>query len=263
MTRPRGYVDPEYLTASSHLLQPDKQRSYAVMQLGPGQQVLDVGCGPGTDTLVLAGLVGPQGRVVGVDHDAAMLAEADERARQAGLTQRVRHQQADATALPFSSDQFDACRSERLFQHLHEPAAALREMVRVTKPGGRIVVLDTDWGTFSMDTVERELEGRWNRYYAERHLHNGFSGRTLYRLFKQQGLVDVVVEMRPLALTSWPATRYGSSWDVRAQAVVADGVMTEGEVLRLERSFEAAEATGVFFASFSLMLVAGTKPPGA
>ena len=262
MTQPPGYVDTEYLTTIGHLLQLDKQRSYELLQLEPGQQVLDVGCGPGTDTLVLAELVGPQGRVVGVDHDAAMLAEADARARQADLTPRVLHHQADATALPWSADHFDASRSERLFQHLREPAAALREMVRVTKPGGRIVVLDTDWGTLSMDTSERELEGRWNRYYAERYLHNGFSGATLYRLFKQQGLADVVVELRPVALTRWPAARHGSNWEVRAQAVVADGVMTEGDVHRLEQSFEAADAAGVFFASISLMVVSGSKPRG-
>ena len=54
------------------------------MHLQPGHAVLDVGCGPGTDTIVLAGLVGPTGRVVGVDSDAAMIAGADRRAGQAG-----------------------------------------------------------------------------------------------------------------------------------------------------------------------------------
>ncbi len=230
------------------------------MQLAPGQHVLDVGCGPGTDTIALAQLVGAEGRVVGVDYDGTMIAEADHRAAQAGLTARVRHQQADAAALPFPAGEFDASRSERLFQHLHDPVAVLREMVRVTKPGGRIVILDTDWATLSMDTPETELEGRWNRHYAERYLHNGFAGRTLYRLFKQQGLAGIMVEMRPLVVTDWRAARLGSNWDVHAQAIVADGVMTADEVQRLEASFEAADAAGVFFGSLSLMLVSASKP---
>ena len=59
---------------------------------------------------------------------------------------------ANATELPFPDASFDASRSERMFQHLKDPDAVFGEMVRVTKPGGRIVVLDPDWGTASIDT---------------------------------------------------------------------------------------------------------------
>ena len=75
MTQPRGYVDPHYLDAMAELIKQHKQRTYTWMHLQPGHTVLDVGCGPGTDTLASAGLVGPTGRVVGVDADAVMVAE--------------------------------------------------------------------------------------------------------------------------------------------------------------------------------------------
>jgi ubiquinone/menaquinone biosynthesis C-methylase UbiE len=79
MTQPRGYVDPHRLDILAERLKQFKQRTYALMSIQPGDAVLDVGCGPGTDTLILAGLVGPAGRAVGVDSDAAMIAEADRR----------------------------------------------------------------------------------------------------------------------------------------------------------------------------------------
>ncbi len=260
MSETRGYVDSHYLKTIGEFVQRDKQRTYEVMQIEPGHHVLDVGCGPGTDTISLAQFVGSTGLVVGVDYDAAMIAEANQRAAQAGLTERLRHYQADAAVLPLEANIFDASRSERLFQHVPDPTAVLKEMVRVTKPGRPVVVFDTDWGTASTDTSEVELEGRWNRYYAERFLQNGFSGRMLYRLFKEQGLMNIHIEMRPVSVTSWLFARHGTCWDQRAQGVVADGVMTADEVQRLERSFEQAEVAGTFFASLSLVLATGCKP---
>jgi SAM-dependent methyltransferase len=62
-----------------------KQRTYALMRIELGHRVLDVGCGPGTDTIPLARLVGERGQVVGIDHDEAMIAEADQRAEIAGM----------------------------------------------------------------------------------------------------------------------------------------------------------------------------------
>src|SRR4051812_48481350 len=100
MAQPRGYVDSDYLHTLADLLRQSKQRTYLLMHIEPGHQVLDLGCGPGTDTIPLAEMVGPSGRVVGVDHDAAMIAEANQRAVQAGVADRVRHSHAAAIALP-------------------------------------------------------------------------------------------------------------------------------------------------------------------
>ena len=173
MDTPKGYVSPDYLQSVGAFLGQLKQRTYACMKIGQGATVLDVGCGSGLDTVAMAHIVGPTGQVFGVDHDPGMLAEADQRARNENAGAWVQHRQADATSLPFEGGTFDACRSERLFQHLPDAAAALNEMSRVTKPGGMVVALDTDWGSLSTDTTEVDVERRLSRFHAEQLTANG------------------------------------------------------------------------------------------
>ena len=263
MTQPRGYSDLPYLQVTADLLKQEKQHTYSWMHLQPGAAVLDVGCGPGTDTIALAGLVGPTGRVVGVDADAGMIAEANRRAEQAGCSPWCTHQQADATALPLETGAFDACRSERLFQHLHAPALALAEMARVTKPGGWVVVLDTDFGTLSIDTPEVEIERRLVRAHAERELNNGYAGRQLYRLFKRQQFTDITVESRPFQATSYALLRYLISMDTLERDALAAGLITEEELHRWQQSLEQTEAEGTFFAHANGVLVAGRNKEAA
>jgi SAM-dependent methyltransferase len=257
MTQHKGYVDSQYLNRMAELLHQNKQQSYAWMDIRPGHRVLDVGCGPGTDTLPLAHLVGSMGQVVGVDADVAMITEAHHRATQAGVDSWVTHQQGDATALPFATASFDACRSERVFQHLLQPERALAEMVRVTKAGGWVVVLDTDWGSLSVDCVEVDIERRLARVKAEHCEHNGYAGRTLYRLFGAQGLGDVRVAVLATYLTDYLAMRFGSGADVTEREALRTGVITQAELDRWHASLERAAAAGQFFASIVSILVAG------
>jgi ubiquinone/menaquinone biosynthesis C-methylase UbiE len=256
----KGYVDAAYLDTVQRLLADCKRLTYEQMRIQPGLKVLDVGCGPGTDTIALAPAVGPSGQVIGVDHDADMIAEAGKRAQQAGVTAWVTHEQADATALPFAADHFDACRCERLFEHLHDPAKALSEMARVTRPGGRIVALDSDWGSLSIDTREIEAERCHVRFFTEHILNNGYSGRQLYRLFKQQGLVDVSTQMCGVSFTDYAFARQVMLMDRCEREAVASGVMSSQDLERLHACWEQADADGVFFASMSMILVSGRKP---
>ncbi|HXV83126.1 MAG TPA: methyltransferase domain-containing protein [Candidatus Binatia bacterium] len=259
MSSPKGYVDPEYLQVVGDVLNQIKQRTYDRMQIQAGHQVLDVGCGPGTDTIPLAHLVGSTGRVYGVDHDEAMIVEADQRVEKAGVSAWVQHKQARAASLPFTSEYFDSCRSERLFQHLRDPAPVLAEMTRVTKTGGWVVVLDTDWGTYAIDTAEIDVERRLNRFFAEQMFYNGYAGRQLYRLLKRQGLQQVSFEIWPVALTHYALARQIQLADRLEQEALAANILTEEELGRWRTSLEQADAEGLFFSYGCLVLAAGRK----
>lgn len=259
MTQGRGYVDPAYLDAAARLVAHGKRLSYARMQLSPGAAALDVGCGPGTDTLPLAEIVGPGGRVEGIDHDAAMVAEAERRAAAAGVSPFVRHRQGDAYALPCGDASFDAVRSERLFLHLDCPERALAEMARVTRPGGRVVVMDTDWGTRSVDAPELELERRIARVLTDRCLANGYSGRRLYGLMRGAGVRGLEVDPVALHVTDYALWRLLSRMEMAFELAVAEGVMTEDEARRLDDSFREKDAAGTFFASTTVVMVSGSR----
>ncbi len=109
--------------------------------LRPDARVLDAGCGPGTETLLLTRLV-PDGEVVGIDLAAGMVKTAFESAQRRGVG-NVAFYQADIAKLPreFEAD-FDAVFSFGSFHHYPEPAAAVSEMHRVLRPGGRAIVVD-------------------------------------------------------------------------------------------------------------------------
>jgi hypothetical protein len=133
-------------------------------------------------------------------------------------------------------------------------------MVRVTKSGGRIVVLDTDWSTLSADTPEFEIEQTLKRFYVEEFLHNALAGRQLNRLFRQQNLLDISVEMCPLCVLDYAVGRQGAMLDRLERDALAAEVVTEEELDRWHRSLELADAQGVYFGSINQVLVAGRKP---
>ena len=189
-------ADPEYFirfldTASAdESFQAYKRQTHALLGLGAGQQVLDLGCGTGEDARVLAALVAPGGRVAAADSSAAMIAAAKQRAEGCGLP--VEFVTADAHALDFPEDAFDACRADRIFMHLENPLQALREMARVTRPGGRVLVYEVDFETLTVDLPDRRVTRRILNTWCDG-FRNGWLGRHIPALFTEAGLRDVRV----------------------------------------------------------------------
>jgi demethylmenaquinone methyltransferase/2-methoxy-6-polyprenyl-1,4-benzoquinol methylase len=106
----------------------------------PGQRVLDCATGTGDLALAFKRAVGPTGEVVGTDFCAEMLEEAPRKARRAGL--EVRFEVADVLALPYADDSFDVTSIAFGIRNVDDPVRCLREMARVVRPGGRVVVLE-------------------------------------------------------------------------------------------------------------------------
>ena len=260
MTKPMEYAGSSYLDAAASRLKHVKEMSYARMHVSLGHHILDLGCGAGADTVELAKLVGPTGRVIGVDHDPEMVAKACRRAEEAGVSAWTSHMRADATRLELDANRFDASRSDRVFAHLTHPARAYAELVRVTKPGGWIVAIDPDWSTACIDSDEVGVERRLARFFAERKLINGYAARQHCRRFKEHGLEEVSAEPIPAITLDYATSRYYRLLDQVEPEAVAAGVITEKELQRWRSGLESASKAGTYFASISLYIVAGRKP---
>jgi arsenite methyltransferase len=110
-------------------------------RLAPGERVLDLGSGAGTDSLIAAQMVGPEGHVVGIDMTPAMLSKARAVAAQIGAT-NVEFVESEAEQLPFPDGSFDVVISNGVIDLIPDKDAVFAELYRVLTPGGRIQIAD-------------------------------------------------------------------------------------------------------------------------
>ncbi len=253
---PRYYVDflDERTTIPGELMA--KRIITQLLDPHDGQAVLDVGAGTGADTIEVARAVGPAGRVVGVDKSAEMIAEAQGRAVGSGLP--VEFAVGDAQSLDFPDESFDRVRSERMLVHVPDPAAAVREMVRVTKAGGLVVLSDIDGGTIFFNSANTSLADALARRLTDG-LANGWMGRRQQRYLVEAGLADVrVVPNVVLNTVAFLRIVCGGLLG----AMIADGTTTTEAVDAFWAELEQGEREGWLCSGVVCFSVVGRKPTG-
>jgi ubiquinone/menaquinone biosynthesis C-methylase UbiE len=159
----------------------------------PGDQVVDLGSGTGTLSRRLAGLVaaatspdGPIGWVTGVEPNARLRDIAMSRAESNGV-RNVFFMDGRAGGLPFVDSSIDLVWCERVLQHLSDPQAAIDDIARVLRPGGRAVLLDADQGTRIISELDPDVASAFTRA-SLRPVANPYSARHIPAQIRRAGL---------------------------------------------------------------------------
>lgn len=256
-TDPADFVRYLDSTRASDFFQEIKRRSYALLDLKPGAAACDIGCGTGDDVLAMVALVGPGGRALGIDASQTMLDEARRRASARGIA--AEFQRMDVQRLGLPDESFDGVRAERVLQHVPDPTAALNEIVRIAKPGARIVIWEADLDLFIIDAPDYDVSQRMTRFIRDGFRQGGI-GHELYRRFLDLGLIDV--RSTPLMRDFTQLAQVEDPFDLRAstERAVEQGVLDRDRAGDWFDSLVEADAAGQFFGTVGGFLAFGRKP---
>jgi ubiquinone/menaquinone biosynthesis C-methylase UbiE len=235
-----------------------RRRFLRFIPVRAGQRVLEVGCGTGAVARDLAAFVGRRGRVVGIDPSRAVLTRARALSRgSAGA--RILLREADGARLPFRDAQFDVALAVTVILHVAEPLAVVKEMVRVTRPGGRVALQDQDFGNVAAahpdrDTTDAIMSGVARRIYPE-----PYSGRRLPGLLLAAGLE------RPRLLTDifqdTTLTPFSKAFlERRAANALRFGIVDARGAQRWLDGFTALVARGSFVLTMNYYGAVATRP---
>ena len=220
--------------------------------LGVGHDVLDLGAGPGFFALALAEIVGPRGSVTGVDLNARFVADANERAE---ALDHVSFVQVTDHRLPFEDASFDRAICKNVLEYVPDLAASLEEVFRVVRPGGKIHVIDSDWGFVVVEpwgkaTVDRFFEAA-SPAFKEPHI-----GRKAVGALLNAGFSDAEVTIAPFV------DRDGNGLNVltnMAGYIKTFDTMPAGEVDDLLQSAKTAVETGKYLFCLPQFLVTAQR----
>lgn len=245
--------------AADPFLQRIAARALDLLDLASGARVLELGCGTGVFLPALAAAVSPRGQVIGLDHNPGFLEEARQRVERAGFSTLVMLEEADAVRLPFPDNSFDAAHVERVLMHLADPDAALREVHRVLKPGGRLVAAEPDSAGVRTDHPDdpeaMALIAAQDLVQVRQPAIGLELNRRLARAGFDERQVEVFTEFDP---TYNPVAAAGDRQ--AAEALVAEGRLDRARADAAIRSLEEASERGEYAWIGSMVVALGRVP---
>lgn len=257
-TDPRSFVQCLHKQYSHNTrLTLNKNETLSLADLEPGQVVLDAGCGIGVDAVQMARLVAPTGHVYGVDFSQEMINEAHNHPAANDLP--LTFQQGSLYELTFADNFFDRCRADKTFQHLAHPQAALRELIRVTKPGGKIIIADPDHDSLIIDTPYPDITHRFVRFRSE-HMAQGGIAHQLYRMFKELGLANVTVTPLTHVYTNYDEKKVSSPYLREIWLAHQHGAVDKEEAEKWASFMQEAIDKDRFLCMQTYIVTTGEKP---
>jgi len=221
----------------------------------PGERILEVGCGNGAMARAVARGTPGIREIAAVDASAAMIAEAERSLE--GRDMPMSFEVADAHHLPFPDAVFDRCYATELFVILSDPYQALLEMGRVTRPGGRVLLWETDCDARALLGSDLALTRRLTRFVGD-HEFNGAVARQLIGWCRELGWqVNVVPAVGVSEDVSPQLALLLDEWLADAQQA---GALRPEDVTQLRMDIEFRQQQGLFFSYTVNFRITATKP---
>lgn len=248
------YLD---LVHSLPFFQECKTQSYKNLHLNPGDSVLEIGCGNGVDIHKISGNVGKKGTAVGIDISSTMLKTAR------NTIHTVNHCPefvlCNGQNLAFHDETFHAVRSDRVLQHTSDPFAVVKEIARVTRPSGSVVIFEPDWETFAIWPGDSKTLRKVLNFWCDK-IPSGQVGRSLFAAFSASGLKEVDVKPYTLVINDLTLAKQIFDLDTTFSHVIQQGIAGMSEVEHLIDDLTSADLSGQFFSSLTFFMVSGKKP---
>ncbi len=233
-----------------------RRRIIGALGLQAGEAILDVGSGPGHQAFEMASIVGPSGRIQGIDPAESAKAIASRRC--SGLS-NVHFELGDVVQLPFYDATFDAVMSSQVFEYLENVSDGLQEIYRVLRPGGRVLIHDTDWGTLLWRSSNAERMARVMEVW-DRHLTDPYLPQTLGSKLRDAGFNDIKAESIVQLETEFdPASVSGVLMRFIVGYVESQGIPAS-EASAWKTDLETVGTAGDYFFSSNEYMFVGRKP---
>ena len=233
-----------------------KRQTFALMRIGAGFRVGDIGCGIGEDAKSLSELVGVHGHVTGFDLSEAMLSEAKSRY---ATVHNLAFVLSGADRVDAPTAYFDALRVDRVLTHVPDIPAVFAELRRIVKPGGRIVISEPDMPGVWQSSRHPKLSAKIFRGIADS-CAQPYAARDLYHAFSDAGLIEVELHVHSAALADPSAAETILNFEATIKAMLAAGSLTTEESALWINEFEEQRRRARFLGGLTVFVVAGTNP---
>ena len=221
-----------------------RQKTLDVLKLKAGELVLDIGCGVGFLTHEMALQVGKSGKVIGLDKNPAMISHARKRCVRLKQTEFY---EGDAGQLPVDNQTLDAVSCTQVLLYVKDVPNVLSEIRRILKPGGRLVIVETDWRGVVLncadDALTNKIFSAWDSTVPSPNLPVHLSP-----LLKKHGFSQIQVEAVPILNTEYTPSNF--SYDMMkwiTKNAVKQGVCNEAQRGIWLKELEERERTGSYF----------------
>ena len=245
----RAYLTPDVVEQRVSVL--------AALDLKQGEYVLDVGPGPGLLLLEIAKRVGARGRVVGVDLSEPMIELAR---RRCADFPSVELEVADAAALEFDAKSFDAIVSTQVYEYVADIPAAFARLFEITRPGGRVAILDTDYDSLVLFTEDTARQARVLEAWDSHFVHRGLP-RILGPELRNAGFEVRSTTAIPIMNTGWTAEEFSYHLVPMMSGFAAgSGRVSKEDAKGWLEEMRELGAAGRYFFSLNRYLVVADKP---